>query len=75
MIADMKIPALRALLIAASLAGLAACASTEDRDQREDLHNTMRRDVVACGTDTECLQKREKTRSKPVESAKPVTSS
>ena len=75
MIEAMRRSALRAVLIGGSLAALAACASTEDRDQREDLHNTMRRDVVACGTDTECLEKREKSRSKPVESAKAATTS
>jgi len=57
----MRTPLPAALLLAASLATLGACASTEGRDAREDLHNDMRHDAVACGTDTRCLQKREKT--------------
>lgn len=62
-----KIAAL--LLAAASLATLGACASTESRDVREDLHNDMKHDAVACGTDTRCLQKREKAHGAAAPSA------
>jgi hypothetical protein len=49
----------------ACLAMLAACASLEDRDEREDVRNVLRRDAIACGTDTACLQKREASRKRP----------
>jgi hypothetical protein len=53
--------AIRAVLLGLA-AVVAGCASTEERDQREDIHNTMRRDAAICGTDAACLQKRAEER-------------
>jgi hypothetical protein len=50
---------------AAWLGLLAACAVAE-RDPREDLRDAMKADMRACGTDTECLRKRQAARSRAV---------
>ncbi len=40
------------------------CASLAERDQPEDVRNTLRRDALDCGTDTACLKKREAARDR-----------
>ena len=41
---------------------LGGCAVAE-RDAREDLRDAMKTDMRLCGTDTECLRKRQAARS------------
>jgi len=59
----MKTTVLRAMLLGACLATLAACASVDPRDEREDIGNTMKADLRACGSDTECIRKRQASHS------------
>ncbi len=61
MIGTMK-SRIRAGAVLALLALSAGCVSTEQRDQPEDIRNALRRDALACGTDTACLKKRDAAR-------------
>lgn len=54
---------LRTILLAAALALLAGCA-VQERDPREDMRDAMKDDMRACGADTDCLRKREASRSR-----------
>jgi len=57
---------------AAGLGLLAACAVAE-RDPRDDLRDAMKADMRSCGTDTECLRKRQAARSRAAPAATPTS--
>jgi len=59
---------------AACLGLLAACAVAE-RDPREDLRDAMKADMRACGTDAECLRKRQAARSRGAPAPAPASAS
>ena len=56
----------------AAVALLAGCAVAE-RDAREDLRDAMKTDMRLCGTDTECLRKRQAARSGAPREAAPAS--
>jgi hypothetical protein len=59
----MKSLVLRAMLLAAAIALLGGCA-VQERDPRDAVRDAMKNDTRACGTDTNCLRKREAARSR-----------
>ena len=64
MIDRMRSTTLRTALLGLYLVAMTGCASLEARDEREDIHNTLKSDMKACGTDTRCMQKREAAESR-----------
>ncbi len=64
--------ALRRVLLAAALATLGGCA-VQERDPRDAVRDSMKDDMRECGTDTNCLRKREaaRTRTAPQKQSKP----